>query len=81
MTDLLTEEEREIVETARSRAVGLSFPLAKTCLAIIDRLAPKPPPKTDRELLDTIDSALKDTYAYGDTLREVRDVLRARGAK
>jgi len=75
--DLLTKEERETVEFARAGQGMLSGRL----LQALDRLAPKPQPKTDQDLAEMLETALGGNYAFVPTMRAVRDALRARGAK
>ena len=94
MTEKLTEAERIEVELAR---IGLDATnihwgdatniqwcknYLRMLIRTIDRIAPAPKPKTDRELADMIDVALTGQFAGGGAeLREVRDALRARGTK
>ena len=87
MTEKLTEAERIEVELARTWGDATNIQWCKNYLRMllrtIDRLAPAPKPKTDRELADMLDVALnKASLAGGGAeLREVRDALRARGLK
>jgi len=95
MTEKLTEAERIEVELAR---IGLDATnihwgdatniqwcknYLRMLIRTIDRIAPAPKPKTDRELADMLDVSLnKASLAGGGAeLREVRDALRARGLK
>ena len=86
MTEKLTEAERVEVELARTWSDATNIQWCKNYLRMlirtIDRIAPAPKPKTDRELADMIDVALTGQFAGGGAeLREVRDALRARGLK
>ena len=86
MTEKLTEAERIEVELARTWSDATNLQWCKNYLRMlirtIDRIAPAPKPKTDRELADMIDVALTGQFAGGGAeLREVRDALRARGLK
>lgn len=79
MTDILTAEEREYVELVRGSVTYTSSEWR--VMKIIDRLAPKPKPKTDLELAEMLEIAIRNTYGQSHlpAIREVRDALRARG--
>lgn len=81
MIDKLTAEERLTVEALRARVANPNRSLDWPMIQIVDRLAPKPPPKTDQELAGTIEQAMIGDIGYYAALVWVRDALRARGTK